>query len=66
MALASVVDVDDQYHEDYFHRKGSMINPWGGVEAMLTHAVSMLFSVPTAHFTNAGKPKSCRFRSWVG
>ena len=26
-----------------------MINPWGGVEAMLTHAVSMLFEVPTAH-----------------
>ena len=49
VALASVVDVDDQYHEDYFHRKGSMINPWGGVEAMLTHAVSMLFEVPTAH-----------------
>ena len=49
VALASVVDVDDQYHEDYFHRKGSMINPWGGVEAMLTHAVSILFAVPTAH-----------------
>ena len=49
VALASVVDVDDQYHEDYFHRKGSLINPWGGVEAMLTHAVSMLFAVPTAH-----------------
>jgi len=26
-----------------------MINPWGGVEAMLTHAVSMLFEVPAAH-----------------
>jgi hypothetical protein len=49
VALASVIDVDDQYHEDYFHGKGSMINPWGGVEAMLTHAVSMLFEVPAAH-----------------
>ena len=49
VAIASVIDVDDQYHEDYFHRDGSMINPWGGVEAMLTHAVSILFEIPTAH-----------------
>ena len=49
VAIASVIDVDDQYHEDYFHRDGSMINPWGGVEAMLTHAVSMLFEIPAAH-----------------
>ena len=49
VAIASVVDVDDQYHEEYFHRDGSMINPWGGVEAMLTHAVSMLFGIPAAH-----------------
>ena len=26
-----------------------MTNPWGGVEAMLTHAVSMLFKIPAAH-----------------
>jgi hypothetical protein len=49
VALASVIDVDDQYHEDYFSREGLMINPWGGVEAMLTHAVSMLFKIPAAH-----------------
>ncbi len=49
VALASVVDVDEQYHEDYFHGKGVLINPWGGVEAMLTHALSILFGVPTAH-----------------
>lgn len=49
VAIASVIDVDDQYHEDYFSREGSMTNPWGGVEAMLTHAVSMLFKIPAAH-----------------
>jgi hypothetical protein len=49
VAIASVIDVDDQYHEDYFHRNGSMPNPWGGVEAMLTHAVSLIFGIPTAH-----------------
>ena len=26
-----------------------MVNPWGGVEAMLTHAISSLLNVPTAH-----------------
>ena len=26
-----------------------MINPWGGVEAMLTHAISMMFDIPSAH-----------------
>jgi len=26
-----------------------MVNPWGGVEAMLSHAVSLLYNVPSAH-----------------
>ncbi len=26
-----------------------MVNPWGGVEAMLTHTITMLFGVPAAH-----------------
>ena len=49
VAIASVIDVDDQYHEEYFHDDGSMINPWGGVEAMLTHALSLLYEIPAAH-----------------
>ncbi len=28
---------------------GDMVNPWGGVEAMLTHAISLLFDIPSAH-----------------
>ena len=49
VAIASVVEVEDEYHEEYFHNHGEMINPWGGVEAMLTHAVSMLHNIPAAH-----------------
>jgi len=49
VAIASVIEVDDDYHEGYFHCDGEMINPWGGVEAMLTHAVSMLYEIPAAH-----------------
>jgi hypothetical protein len=49
VAIASVVEVEDEYHEEYFHNHGEMINPWGGVEAMLTHAVSILHNIPAAH-----------------
>ena len=49
VAIASVIDVSDEYHEEYFRTGGEMINPWGGVEAMLTHALSLLYEVPTAH-----------------
>ena len=49
VALSSVVSVPPEYHQRYFDSTGEMVNPWGGVEAMLTHALSMMFHVPTAH-----------------
>lgn len=49
VALASVIDVPEEFHSEYFEKRGEMVNPWGGVEAMLTHAVSLLFDVPAAH-----------------
>ncbi len=49
VAISSVIDVPHEYHQGYFDAKGDMINPWGGVEAMLTHALSSLYNVPTAH-----------------
>ena len=49
VALASVIDVPSEFHTEYFTQHGNMVNPWGGVEAMLTHAVTMLFGIPTAH-----------------
>lgn len=49
IALASVVDVPEHFHKDYFKSHGEMVNPWGGVEAILSHAISMIFNVPTAH-----------------
>jgi len=47
IALSSIIRVPVDFHERYFHE--NIINPWGGVEAMLTHAVSLLFDVPSAH-----------------
>ena len=49
VALSSVIRVPFSYHTDYFKQEGEMINPWGGVEAMLTHTLSLLLDVPTAH-----------------
>lgn len=49
VAITSVIDVPSHFHDDYFRLEGAMINPWGGVEALLTHATSLLYNLPTAH-----------------
>lgn len=49
VAITSQISVPSNYHQDYFDSGGNMVNPWGGVEAMLTHAVSTLYDVPSAH-----------------
>jgi len=49
VALSSVINVPVEYHQQYFDSRGAMVNPWGGVEAMLTHAISSAFNVPSAH-----------------
>ena len=49
IAITSQISVPPSYHWDYFESQGNMVNPWGGVEAMLTHAVSTLYDVPSAH-----------------
>jgi hypothetical protein len=49
VAISSIVDVPAGFHQQYFTSEGQMINPWGGIEAMLTHAVSHCFNVPSAH-----------------
>jgi hypothetical protein len=49
VAISSVITVPPNFHMDYFRSEGAMINPWGGVEAMLTHSISTLYNVPSAH-----------------
>jgi Protein of unknown function (DUF3326) len=49
VAVSSVISVPHGYHQGYFDSAGEMVNPWGGVEAMLTHTLSTLLNVPTAH-----------------
>lgn len=49
VALSTQMDVPFEYHTAYYAAKGEMVNPWGGAEALLTHALSLLYDVPTAH-----------------
>lgn len=49
VAISSIIDVPHEFHREYFEKAGAMVNPWGGVEAMLTHALSTFLDVPTAH-----------------
>ena len=49
VALCSVIEIPTDLHSSYYHQGGDLINPWGGVEAMLTHAVSLKYGVPAAH-----------------
>lgn len=49
IAISSIITVPPTFHMEYFRSEGAMINPWGGVEAMLTHAISTLYNVPSAH-----------------
>ena len=49
VAVASSVEVPIAWHMEYFSSSGEMVNPWGGVEALLTHAASSIYNVPPAH-----------------
>ena len=49
IAISTVIEVPEAYHQEYFVSSGGMVNPWGGVEALLTHAMSSRYNVPSAH-----------------
>lgn len=49
VAISSVIDVPKEAHQAYFDGAGAMINLWGGVEATLTHLLSSIYRLPTAH-----------------
>jgi hypothetical protein len=48
-------------HHAYFEGGGA--NPWGGVEAVLTHTISAIFDVPSAHAPTMSNP-ALRTESW--
>ena len=38
LAITTQIHMPRSYHTDYYLKRGAMINPWGGVEAIFTHA----------------------------
>lgn len=61
VALSTLIEIPGQYDRDYFRDDIDVINPWGGVEAMLTHALSLEFNVPTAHSPMMTSKESMNF-----
>lgn len=62
VAITSVIDMDANQQEAYFGEPpidsdnategtatSESVNPFGGIEALLTHCLSTLFDIPTAH-----------------
>jgi len=62
VAITTVVDMDADEQETYFGEPAlqsdrapdaepllEAVNPFGGIEALLTHCLSSLFNIPTAH-----------------
>ena len=49
VALHTGVDVPSSLCAEYLQSRGEVLNPWGGIEAMLTHLLALTLSVPTAH-----------------
>ena len=49
VAVATMMEVSPDLEAAYFASHGEIVNPWGGAEAIFTHALSGLFDVPTAH-----------------
>jgi hypothetical protein len=56
VAISTVIDVSRELHDMYFdapkaanEESRGIVNPWGGIEALLTHGLSSVFDIPTAH-----------------
>ncbi len=49
VAISTRVEVAQRHRSAYYKSQGEVVNPWGGVEALLTHAVSHLIDAPAAH-----------------
>ena len=49
VAITSVIELSQELHQRYYEEAGDIVNPWGGVEAMLTHAITLGYGVPAAH-----------------
>ncbi len=48
IGLSTFIRVPKTYHRKYY-KDDNMVNPWGGIEAMLTHSIAEIYNMPCAH-----------------
>lgn len=53
IAIASDIKIDPKSRASYLqsdtHNNDALVNPWGGIEALLTHSLSLIENKPAAH-----------------
>ena len=49
VGLATVIDIPNKLDKDYFKKGKEAVNPWGGIEAMITHSAASVSNLPCAH-----------------
>lgn len=54
IGLTTVIKVPMDMHKKYFIGGEDMVNPWGGMEAMITHSLAEVFNVNCAHSPLSG------------
>lgn len=58
IGLSTFIKVPDHFHEKYY-LCDEMVNPWGGIEAMLTHSIAEIFNIPCAHSPMMNSSEIC-------
>lgn len=49
VALSTKIGADAEIKREYFMPESKLSNPWGGVEAIFTHAITSIYNIPAAH-----------------
>jgi hypothetical protein len=49
IALTTHIQVPKKTKKSYYKTPDNCANPWGGIEALLTHSISEVFRIPSAH-----------------
>ncbi len=47
-SLSTIIHMPHELHEKYY-QEADIVNPFGGIEAMLTHSLAEIFHMPCAH-----------------
>lgn len=67
IGLTTIIDLNNNdADKEYFTTDQEVVNPWGGIEAMLTHSVSEVFKIPSAHSPMSGSEIKCHIDMDLG